>query len=91
MIGTGQDIGIILERNVGFVRNQDYRHKRLSLNDNRSKTSEIIDGFYSEEATNIARSIVSAEKQNDPDNAPLYATSTTERKRVSWTSLEVSM
>jgi len=42
LIGTGQDIGIILKRNVGFVRNQDYKHSRLSLNDNRSKTSEII-------------------------------------------------
>jgi len=53
-VGTGQDIGVILNRDVGFVRNQDYGHKRLSLNDNRSKTSEIIDGFYSVEATDAA-------------------------------------
>lgn len=81
MLGTGQDIGIILERNVGFVRNQDYRHKRLSLNDNRSKTSEIIDGFYSEEATNAARSIVAAERQDALDHEPLYIVSITQRKR----------
>jgi len=81
LIGTGQDIGIILKRNVGFVRNQDYRHKRLSLNDNRSKTSEIIDGFYSEEATNAARSIVASERQNTEDNDPLYPTSLAQRKR----------
>ena len=56
IIGTGQDIGIILAKNVGFVRNQNYKQKRLSLNDNRSKTGEIIDGFYSEEGTNTARS-----------------------------------
>lgn len=81
LIGTGQDIGIILKRDVGFVRNQDYRHTRLSLNDNRSKTGEIIDGFYSEEATNAARSIVSAEMQNAADNDPLYVSSIPQRKR----------
>jgi len=81
IIGTGQDIGIILKRNVGFVRNQDPRHKRLSLNDNRSKTSEIIDGFYSEEATNAARSILAAEKEGVDDKAPLYSTSIAQRKR----------
>ena len=81
LIGTGQDIGIILKRNVGFVRNQDYRHKRLSLNDNRSKTSEIIDGFYSIEATDSARSIVASDRQNTEDNDPLYASSIAQRKR----------
>ena len=80
LIGTGQDIGVILKRNVGFVRNQDYRHKRLSLNDNRSKTSEIIDGFYSEEATNAARSIVAGERQGADDNDPLYVVSISQRK-----------
>ena len=67
LIGTGQDIGIVLKRTVGFVRTQDYRHKRLSLNDNRSKTAEIIDGFYSIEATDTARSIVASEKKDDGD------------------------
>jgi len=81
LIGTGQDIGIVLKRNVGFVRNQDYRHKRLSLNDNRSKTSEIIDGFYSVEATDAARSLVASERQNAEDNDPLYTTSIAHRKR----------
>jgi len=81
LIGTGQDIGIILKRNVGFVRNQDYRHKRLSLNDNRSKTGEIIDGFYSIEATDAARSIVASDRQNTEDNDPLYASSIAQRKR----------
>jgi len=80
LIGTGQDIGIILDRDVGFVRNQDYRHKRLSLNDNRSKTSEIIDGFYSVEATDAARSIVSSRPDAD-DADPLYATSVSARKK----------
>lgn len=81
LIGTGQDIGVILDRNVGFVRNQDYKHKRLSLNDNRSKTGEIIDGFYSIEATDSARNIVVSDRQNTEDNDPLYVSSIAQRKR----------
>jgi len=81
LIGSGQDVSDILKRNVGFVRNQDYRHERLSFNGNRSKTSEIIDGFYSIEATDTARSIVKSDRENTEYSDPLYVTSISQRKR----------
>jgi hypothetical protein len=57
----------------------------LSLNDNRSKTSEIIDGFYSVESTDAARSIVVSRPDAD-DTDPLYSTSISARKKEFYTA-----
>lgn len=81
LISTGLDDGDLLKLTVGFVRKQDPRHKRLVLYENRNKTGNEVQVFFSKEATSQLRNYVHEERKEAKDSDPLFVTSSRERKR----------
>ncbi len=81
MISSGDDVSDILKLTVGFVRNQDPRHKRLVKYDIRDKTGIAKISFYSKEATRKVRILVNTSRKDAKDNDPLFVNYESERRR----------
>jgi len=82
LISTGLDDGDLLKLNVGFVRNQNAKQKRLFLSNYRNKTLETIRVFFSKEATKKLREYVKIERSDAIDDDPLFVNTMPERKRL---------
>lgn len=79
IMSSGLDSNDILKLTVGDIQRQA-DHKRIYLNDIRNKTFIEYKDFFSIEATDRIRSYIKKERNNAPNEEPLFVTSLTARK-----------
>ena len=78
-ISGGMDIGDSLGLNMDLLRNQE-QFERIFVNDHRSKTGEIINTFWSKEATKLVRKYARLERKNSQNSDPIFVSSIKTRR-----------
>ena len=79
-LSSGIDSGDLLRITVGDVRYQEAQHDRFFISDFRSKSGEIIDTFFSKEATRLLRRYYKQEREFASDDEPVFVTELAKRK-----------
>jgi len=80
LLSSGMDSGDIVKVTVGMIREQA-QHERIFFSNFRAKTGEILNTFWSKEATTLAREYITDERSNADDNDPLFIVSEKQQKR----------
>lgn len=80
LLSSGMDSGDLVKVTIGMIKEQS-EHDRIFFSDFRNKTGEILNTFWSKEATALARKYIDTERKDASDDEPILTSGKRQQKR----------